>query len=139
MTKKIYMILVGLLIITGCTSIPERYANMEVISETQKYNNAGQLEKISTEKEVGWTVSDETDEGFFLDITYKEYVMTYPNSEEMKSAVDKFKEIASREAEKRGYIIKPVKRKDYNTSYHVGSLDGVALIQVTGMIYKETK
>ncbi len=124
-----------LLSIVSCSTIPKRYTNLEIIERSERSEE--DVDDTIVTKKVGWLVSDETDEGFYLETVYYEYVYSRVSDEEMNRARDKFKEIAFEESVKRNYRIESIKNGDMNTFYHINGIDGYALIHIDGPIYKK--
>lgn len=114
--KKGFVILVVLLL-GSCTTIPNRY-----------------LEDPSVSKNGGYIIEDENNAGFYLDVFYKSYSFAPNPDDNIQDAIDYFKKIASNKAKDRAKSLKLIKKSQLEINTTRNSIDGYYSIYVSGKV-----
>jgi len=130
--KTLITLILSIALLTGCTTIPDRYDNIEDI---KLYREEFVKNEEIVEK-VGWSISEETDNQFYLETVYWVYTFYEIEDTQYRKAIYKFKEIAKREGGNRGYKIKNVSNSQLKIYDSDDGWDGYALIHVDGIIYR---
>ena len=118
MTRKAYVAAFCLLLlITSCTTIPERF------KQNPQFSTDG-----------GYVVESEDSEGFNLEIFYKSYSF-FPNPDDnIQDARNFFIRIAQDWARERGKAIMPILTSQLTTNATRNIMDGYYAIYVSGRI-----
>ena len=130
--KTLTTLILSIALLTGCTTIPDRYDNIEDI----KLYREEYVKNEEIVEKVGWSISEETDNQFYLETVYWVYTFYEIEDTQYRKAINKFKEIAKREGGNRGYKIKHVSNSQLKIYDSDDGWDGYALIHVDGIIYR---
>jgi len=111
------LLIFAVLILTGCTSVPDRYVKEPSISE-----------------DGGYIVEAEDDDGFHLDTFFKSYSFAPSPDDNILEAIKYFKDVATKIASKKDREISPIRRSELTVDSTRNVIDANYSIYVSGRV-----